>query len=109
LLQKIRQRCGGSIVRVVWLILFYEKGGGVDPGRLHVLGVNAVITDQRVGHGDDLAVVGRIRQDLLVAAHGGVEDDLADGLARAGERAAVKYGAVFQGNQCTHKCCWSEN
>ena len=50
-----------------------------------VLGVDAVVADERVGHRDDLALVGRVGEDLLVAGHAGVEDDLAERLAGGAE------------------------
>ena len=42
-------------------------------GGLFVLVVGPVVADQRVGHGDQLTRVRRVRQHLLVAGHGGVE------------------------------------
>ena len=47
--------------------------------------IDAVVADERVGHRDDLPLVGRIGEDLLVAGHRGVEDDLARGLAAGAE------------------------
>ena len=44
--------------------------------------VDAVVADERVGHRDDLAVVGRVGEHLLVAGHAGVEDDLAEASRR---------------------------
>ena len=53
--------------------------------RLHVFGVDPDVADLRIGHGDHLAVVRRIGEDLLVAGHGGVEHDLAARLADRAE------------------------
>ena len=47
--------------------------------RLVVRGVGAVVADVGAGERDDLPGVGRVGDHLLVAAHGGVEDELADG------------------------------
>ena len=55
-----------------------------------VLGVDAVVADERVGHRDDLALVGRVGEDLLVAGHAGVEDDLAEAFAGCAEARPVK-------------------
>ena len=54
--------------------------------RLVVLGVGAVVADVGVGERHDLPGVGGIRDDLLIAAHGGVEHELprGDGDGRAG-------------------------
>ena len=67
------------------------------PAALDVLGVDAVVADQRVGHRDDLAAVGGIGEDLLVAGHGGVEADLAVDLSLGAEGLAGVDRAVFQG------------
>ena len=47
-------------------------------------GGHAVVADVRVGEGDDLAGVGRVGDDLLVARQHGVEHDLAGGDAAGG-------------------------
>ena len=44
---------------------------------LHVQGIGAVVTDQRIGHGHDLAPVGRIREHLLITGHRRIEADFA--------------------------------
>ena len=62
---------------------------------LHVLGIRAGIADVRISERDDLATVGRIREDLLVAGHRGVEDDFTDGLAVGTHRGALEYGAIL--------------
>src|SRR5262249_4327146 len=55
------------------------------------------------GHGHDLALVRRVRQDFLVAGHRRVEADLA---ARGGWRAktvTAENRAVFEGQNCFHE------
>ena len=44
------------------------------PIGLLVLGVNARIAQFRIGKGDELALIARVGDDLLVAGHAGVED-----------------------------------
>jgi len=52
--------------------------------RFHVQFVDAVIADERIGHRDDLAFIGRVGEDFLIAGHGSVEADFAArGRARA--------------------------
>ncbi len=60
----------------------------LDPGavRLLVEPGDAVVADVRLRHHHDLAAVGGVGQDLLVAGHRGVEDDLAEAGARARRR-----------------------
>ncbi len=68
--------------------------GGVGLG---VFVVDAVVADLRRGHGDDLAEVGGIGDDLLVAGHRGVEDTLACDGGVGSEREAAENGTVFEG------------
>ena len=64
--------------------------------RLDILFIDAVVANEGVRHGDDLAVLGGIGEYLLVAGHRGVEDDLARGDAGSAKRNAVKEPVVFQ-------------
>ena len=54
-----------------------DEAVDLQAARLPVLGVDAVVADERVGHRDDLAGVGRVGEDFLIAGHGGVEHDFA--------------------------------
>ena len=83
----------GAVVAVV-RELADDDGPGVRPGRLVARRIDAVVADQREGEGDHLAGVRGIGDDLLVARHAGVEDELAADRAPtdqglAGERRAV--------------------
>ncbi len=63
-------------------------------------GGGAVVADLGRGHADELAGVRRVGQDLLVAAHGGVEHHLPGHRGRCGgERLAAEGGAVLQHQQ----------
>src|SRR5690606_693838 len=66
---------------------------------LEVLAVGGRIADMGVGQGDDLPAVGRIRQDLLVAGHGGVEHHLAERPSGSADGDAVEDRAILQ---CQH-------
>ena len=74
-----------------------DEARRVRPPRFHVLGVDAVIADERIGHRDDLAFVGRVGEDFLIAGHGGVETDFAAGRRLCAETCAVKHRTVFEG------------
>ncbi len=54
--------------------------------RLDVVAIGADIADMREGEGDDLAGIGGIGDDLLIAGHAGVEADLADAQCPAAPR-----------------------
>jgi hypothetical protein len=61
-----------------------DDAAGIAVGGFDIFGVGADVADMGKGEGDQLAGVGRIGQDLLVAGHGGVEHQLADhGAGRA--------------------------
>mmetsp|Transcript_19017 Transcript_19017/g.33889 ORF Transcript_19017/g.33889 Transcript_19017/m.33889 type:complete len:366 (+) Transcript_19017:525-1622(+) len=53
-----------------------HNAGEVHRVGLHVLVVDAGVADVGVGEGNELALVGGVGQDLLVAGEGGVEDHL---------------------------------
>ena len=63
---------------------------------LRVLVVHAGVADVRGGHHHDLAVVRRVGQRLLVAAHAGREDRLAEGLAGGAVGVAAEGAAVLE-------------
>ena len=64
---------------------------------LDVFDVGPDVADVGEGEGDDLGHVGGVREDLLVASHGGVEADLADGVADGADADALQDGPVRQG------------
>ena len=68
----------------------------MDLAAFNVFGIDAVITDMGISEGDDLLAIARIREDFLVAGHGGVEHHLADRGARSSNRIANKDRAVCE-------------
>ena len=64
--------------------------------RFQVFRVDAVIADERIRHGDDLPLVGRIGQHFLVAGHAGVENDFAERFAGGAEAVAREDRAVLE-------------
>ena len=68
---------------------------GPGPAGLVVPGRDPVVSDQGVGHEDDLSVVAGVGQDLLVAAQSGVEDEFPGGLSFGSGRTAQKDGSIF--------------
>jgi hypothetical protein len=76
----------------------HDVAGHPDPGGLLVLVVDAGVADVRGGHHDDLAVVGRVGERLLVAGHAGVEDRLTERLA-VGAVALASEGATVLEDQ----------
>ena len=88
---------GGRDVLAV-LGVTHDRAASVYPLGLHRRCGNAVVTDQRVGEGDDLPGVGGIGDRLLVTGHRGVEDDLAAHRPLVATRLAVEAGAVLEQN-----------
>ena len=58
--------------------------------------IDAVISDQRIGHRHDLSAVRGIGQHLLIAGHGGVETNFTDARAGCAKRFALEISAVFE-------------
>ena len=77
-----------------------DEAAGLGRGGLGVLVVDAVVADHRRGHGDDLAEVGGIGDDFLVAGHRRVENALARNGGGGAKSAAVKHRTIFEGEDC---------
>ncbi len=88
------QRAVGLPVAYDRAVLPDDEARGIDAPRLEILGVYPVVADLGVGHCHQLEVVRRVGQYLLVAAHGRVEDHLADGGPLLAEGEALVVGAV---------------
>ena len=67
---------------------------------LVVLVVGAVVPDLRVREDDDLAGIGWVGEDFLVAGEGGIEDDLSGPFDRRTKAPALEDRPVFQGEDC---------
>ena len=80
------------------LIIVFAHDQGTDRGgdRFIILYCHPVITDQRIGHNDRLIRVGQIRQNLLIARHGSVENYLAYPVTRSAEGISEKFPSVLQ-------------
>ena len=85
---------GGRVLTVLGVA--HDHGAGVDGARLHRVLADAVVADQRVGEGDDLAGVGGVGHGLLIAGHAGVEDDLSTHLGRVAAELTLEPSAVLE-------------
>ena len=77
-----------------------DEPGRLDGRGLLVLRVHTDIANVRIGQGDQLAQVGRIGQDLLITAHGGIENDFANARTIGADRDTPEDGTVFQDQNC---------
>ncbi len=90
---------GAPVRRLAGQVAHHDPPAVRDAG-LVVGGVRAVVPDVGAGEGDHLARVGRVRDHLLVAAHGGVEHELARGHGQRGAgRLAAEDAAVRRHQQ----------
>jgi hypothetical protein len=71
-----------------------HQPGDVVAGRLEILVIAADVANVRIGERDDLAGIGRIGENFLIAGHGGVEDHLADGMAVSTDGFTAENAAV---------------
>src|SRR5438105_3065177 len=56
-----------------------DKSARLDAIRLKIVLVDPVVADEGIGQKDDLARIARVAENLLVAGHSRIENDLADG------------------------------
>src|SRR5262249_16447856 len=66
------------------------------PARLDIFGIDAIVADQGVGHCDNLAAIPWIRKNLLVAGHGGIEDNLTRSLPCRTPGSPLKDSTIFK-------------
>ena len=97
---EFRQRLGRAEIAVRQRQIADHETGGIDTAGFHVLGIGPGVADVGIGERDDLARVGGIAEDFLVAGHGGVEHHLAHRLPRNANGLPVEQRAIFQCQQC---------
>ena len=94
LFEEVTQRPLGAPATTDHGTVANDQPGRVCLRRLHIFAVGARIADMRVCQGDDLAAIGRIGEDFLIAGHRRIEDDFTNGLAIGPDRGAPKDGSV---------------
>ena len=102
-LQPLVEMTGGAIVRRVGDVGLEDRADRAGAGRrvevLDVLVIGADIADMREGEGDDLAGIGRVGEDFLVAGERRVEADFGDGAAGRAQAAPFDHRAVGKDQQ----------
>jgi hypothetical protein len=88
---------GGAPVAGFVAALADDESGDPWAAGFVVVGVDAIVADQRVGHADDLAAERGVGADLLVARHRRREDSFALGDTGGTEGTATEDAAVGQG------------
>ena len=104
--EELRQRLGGAPVRVQQRQVADHEPRRMDRVRLEIVRVGPGVADVGVGQRDDLARIGRVGEDLLVARHGGVEHHLARRGPGGANGSAAEHCAVLesQNSGCRHDC-----
>ena len=80
--------------------LAHDQTFDIGLDRFVILGAGAVVADLGVGEDDDLAGIGRIGEDFLVAGDGCVEDNFTGALGGRTKTPAFEDGAILQGQDC---------
>src|ERR1700756_5121932 len=84
--------------------LAHDQAFNVGPGGFVVFRIGAVISDFWIGENYNLARVGRIGENFLVASDGSIKNDLAVAFAFGAETFASKDAAIFEGKDSLHSC-----
>ena len=102
-LQPLVEMAGGAIVGRIGDVGLEDRADRAGAGRrvevFDVLVIGADIADMRKGEGDDLAGIGRVGEDFLIAGQRRVEADFGDRAAGGAEAAAFDHRAVGQHQQ----------
>ena len=96
LVEKIRKGFGASPVAGKVLIFLDDEGFHLNGGGFQVVIVDTVGPGQGIGHGHDLALIRRVRQDLLIPRHARVEDDFAQSAPLTGKGVPAKNCTIFE-------------
>ena len=75
---------------------FNDKTAHMRRFTLVVVLIDPIVSDERIGHGDDLAAIGRICENLLITCHGGIKTNLASASSLGSKGFTFKITSVFQ-------------
>ena len=73
-----------------------DQAGGVNRPGFDVFGIQAGITNMRISQKDDLLAVTLVSQDLLIARHRCVENNLTDSGNRRSDRDPAENSSISQ-------------
>src|SRR4026207_1209460 len=65
--------------------------------------VRAVVSDQRIGHCNDLTSIRGVGEDLLISSHGSVETNFADLRSLCAKAFAFENPTIFEGEKRMHR------
>ena len=99
-LQPLVEMLGRAIVRGIGDVGLEDDANGAAPGGggqiLDILVIGADIADMREGEGDDLAEIGGIGENFLIAGQRRVETDLGLDHAGGADALALDHGSIRQ-------------
>src|ERR1700730_9750298 len=82
--------------------LAYDEAFDIRPRSFVVFGIRSVITDFRIGENDDLASVGRVGENFLIAGDGSIKNYFPVTFAFGSVAFAVEDSSVFQRKDRLH-------
>src|ERR1700686_3135391 len=82
--------------------LAYDQAFDIRPRSLVVFGIRSVVTDFRIGENDDLASVGRVGENFLIAGDGSIKNYFAVTFAFGSVAFAAEDSAIFQRKDSLH-------
>ena len=94
--QVIFQRLGRPIIAGMPAQLPAEEAPQREFPAFDIFGIDAVVSDERVRHGDDLAAVRRVGEDFLIPRHAGVEYNFSEDFARGPEGFPGEDGSITE-------------
>ena len=103
LLQKVVQRALTAEIAAAGRQMPHHKGLHPGAGGFVVLMVDAIVSDQGIGHHYPLPRVRGVCQDLLITGHRGIEHHLTDPVGGAADACPGKYASVGQDQSRFHQ------
>ncbi len=94
--QKFRQTLLGTEIADGQGQIANDQSSGLHLGSFHVLRIDTVAANVRIGQSDDLLAIAGVGEDFLIAGHGGVKHHFSDGSPCATDGVANKDRAVCE-------------
>jgi hypothetical protein len=76
-------------------ILFKDEPFYLRSLRFDVLLIDSIVSNKGIGHDDDLTFIRGIGENLLVAGHAGIKNNLSCPLSQKPERPSLEYSPIL--------------
>ena len=94
-LHNLPQCHGGTEIRRFVIVFPHNHGACRGAKRFIIRFAHSVVANQRIGHDNGLTGIGGIRQNFLIAHHGGIKDNFSSTLTGCPKAIAIEFGAVL--------------